>query len=457
MFEKVLIANRGEIALRVIRACKELGLKTVAVYSEADADSLHVHLADEAICIGPASASASYLRSDRILAAAEISNVDAIHPGYGFLSENAQFADQCHSCNIAFIGPAPQTIERMGNKASAKAMAQRAKVPVTPGSEGVVESEAEGVKIAQKIGFPVLLKAVSGGGGKGMRLVHTPAAFMKEFGVARAEAEKNFGNGALYMEKFIENPRHIEFQILADSKGNVVHLGERDCSIQRRYQKLVEEAPSTFLTPGLRQKMGKAAVRLAQACQYENAGTVEFLVDAHGNFYFMEMNTRIQVEHGVTEEITGIDLVQWQLRIARGEALSFSQKDVRFSGHAIECRINAEDFTRNFAPQPGEISLYYAPGGPGIRIDSHVYGGYRIPQYYDSMIGKVIAVGKDRGEAIRRMNQALSGYIVRGVATTVPFQRAIMQDPVFAGGQVDTGFIEAFSRRLPSDPAEKAL
>ncbi|MDR0428592.1 MAG: acetyl-CoA carboxylase biotin carboxylase subunit [Puniceicoccales bacterium] len=457
MFEKILIANRGEIALRIIRAAKELGLKTIAVYSEADINSLHVHLADEAICIGPPSPAESYLRSDRILAAAEITNADAIHPGYGFLSENARFADLCRSCHITFVGPSPRTIALMGDKASAKAVAKKAKVPTIPGSNGIIENEYEGLKFAKKIGFPVLLKAAAGGGGKGMRLVHTEVAFSKDFGIARGEAEKNFGNGALYLEKFLENPRHIEFQVLADGCGNVVHLGERDCSIQRRYQKLVEEAPSPHLHQNLRKKMGEAAVRIAKACDYENAGTIEFLLDSHGNFYFMEMNTRIQVEHGITEAITGVDLVQWQLRIARGDPLNFTQKEVRILGHAIECRINAEDAARNFTPQPGEISLYYSPGGNGVRIDSHAYGGYRIPQYYDSMIGKVIAFGKNRDEAIARMDQALSGYIVRGPMTNISYQRAIIRDPIFRSGMVDTNFINSFIERLPEGLLEKIL
>ncbi|MDR1438294.1 MAG: acetyl-CoA carboxylase biotin carboxylase subunit [Puniceicoccales bacterium] len=457
MFEKVLIANRGEIALRIIRACKELGLKTIAIYSEADIDSLHVHLADEAICIGSPPATESYLRADRILAAAEITNADAIHPGYGLLSENSKFADQCRSCHITFVGPSAKTIALMGDKASAKAVARKAKVPTIPGNSGFIEDEKEGLKIAQKIGFPILLKAAAGGGGKGMRLVHTETVFAKELGIARVEAERNFGNGALYLEKFIENPRHIEFQILADGLGNVVHLGERDCSIQRRYQKLVEEAPSPSLGPALRQKMGEAAVRIAKECNYENAGTIEFLVDASGNFYFMEMNTRIQVEHGVSEEITGIDLVQWQLRIARGDPLTFTQKDIRIQGHAIECRVNAEDPSKNFAPQPGKISLYYSPGGYGIRIDSHAYGGYCVPPYYDSMIGKIIVHGQNRDAAIRRMDQALSEYIIRGLVTNIAYQRAIIRDPIFQSGAISTRFIEAFNERMPKEPSGKTL
>ncbi|MDR0740893.1 MAG: acetyl-CoA carboxylase biotin carboxylase subunit [Puniceicoccales bacterium] len=447
MFDKILIANRGEIALRIIRTCHELGVKTLAIYSEADEQSLHVQLADEAICIGAAPASESYLRADRIFSAAELGNVDAIHPGYGFLSENPIFAEQCSDCKINFIGPRPEVIRQMGNKACAKDMAKKAKVPIVPGSEGVIDNENEALKIAESIGFPIIIKAVAGGGGKGMRLVHNSVSFSKEFNVARVEAEKNFGNGAVYIEKFVEDPRHIEIQIIGDKQGKILHLGERDCSVQRRYQKIIEEAPSGFLDASLRAKMGDAAVRLAKQCGYENAGTIEFLVDRQGNFYFMEMNTRIQVEHGVTEEATGIDLIDLQLRIAVGEKIPFDQKNVKFVKHAIECRINAEDPERNFAPCPGEITLYYAPGGNGIRVDSHVYGGYRIPQYYDSMIGKLIATGSVREIAINRMNRALGEYIIRGVSTTIPFTKAIMSDVDFRAGNVTTKFIEEFMKR----------
>jgi acetyl-CoA carboxylase biotin carboxylase subunit len=447
MFDKILIANRGEIALRIIRTCRELGVKTLAIYSEADEQSLHVQLADEAICIGAAPASESYLRADRIFSAAELGNVDAIHPGYGFLSENPIFAEQCLDCKINFIGPRPEVIRQMGNKACAKDMAKKAKVPIVPGSEGVVDNEKEALKIAESIGFPIIIKAVAGGGGKGMRLVHNSVSFSKEFNVARVEAEKNFGNGTVYIEKFVEDPRHIEIQIIGDKQGKILHLGERDCSIQRRYQKIIEEAPSGFLDASLRAKMGDAAVRLAKQCGYENAGTIEFLVDKQGNFYFMEMNTRIQVEHGVTEEATGIDLIDLQLRVAAGEKIPFDQKNVRFVSHAIECRINAEDPERNFAPCPGEITLYYAPGGNGIRVDSHVYGGYRIPQYYDSMIGKLIATGNVREVAINRMSRALGEYIIRGVSTTIPFTKAIMSDVDFRAGNVTTKFIEEFMKR----------
>src|SRR5689334_1425825 len=374
MIQKILIANRGEIALRIVRACRELGIKTLAVYSEADVQSLHVQLADEAICIGGPKSADSYLRADRIISAAEVADVDAIHPGYGFLSENAKFAEQCESCNIKFIGPKSKSIKMMGDKSIAKDTVRKAGVPIVPGSDGPVDNEGEAVKIARKVGYPVIIKAVAGGGGRGMRIAHNDISFAKEYHVARNEAEKAFGNGAVYIEKYIEKPRHIEFQILADSHGKVLHLGERDCSVQRRHQKLIEESPSPFLIQNadLRKKMGKAAVKAAAAADYENAGTIEFLVDAKGNFYFIEMNTRIQVEHPVTEEITGKDLIREQIRIANGEKLGYSQGDVKFYGHAIECRINAEDPSRNFAPSPGTIGLYYAPGGNGIRIDSHV-------------------------------------------------------------------------------------
>lgn len=451
MFQKILIANRGEIALRIVRACRELGIKTMAVYSEADEQSLHVQLADEAICIGPAPSAQSYLKSDRILSAAEVGDVDAIHPGYGFLSENADFAEQCESCNIKFIGPNHNVISKMGHKAMAREIAKKAGVPVIPGSDGPIDSEKEAVRVAKQIGFPVIIKAVAGGGGKGMRLAHNSVAFVKEFQAAQMEAEKAFGNGSVYIEKFIENPRHIEFQILADSKGKVIHLGERDCSVQRRYQKLIEEAPSPFLTSKLRKKMGEAAIKLAQACDYENAGTIEFLVDSKGHFYFIEMNTRIQVEHGVTEEVTGIDLIKSQIQIAMGQSLNMSQSDVRIERHAIECRINAEDPARDFMPCPGEIKLYYPPGGHGVRVDSHVYGGYHIPPYYDSMMAKVISYGRNRQVAIDRMYRALSEYIFRGVATTIPFCQAIMKDPIFQQGEATTGYVEAFMNRTPKN------
>ena len=451
MISKILIANRGEIALRVVRACRELGISTLAVYSEADEQSLHVQLADEAICIGPAPATESYLKPDRILSAAEIADVDAIHPGYGFLSENADFAEQCEKCNIKFIGPSPDVIRKMGDKAVARETVKKAKVPIIPGSDGPVENAEAGLKVAQKIGFPVIVKAVSGGGGKGMRLVHNAAAFTREFDMARNEAQNAFGDGSVYIEKFIEEPRHIEFQIMADSQGKVIHLGERDCSVQRRHQKLVEEAPSPFLTSKLRKEMAEAAVRAAKSVNYENAGTIEFLVDKHGKFYFIEMNTRIQVEHPVTEEITGVDLIKEQIRVASGLPLQYDQKDIQFNLHAIECRINAENPAQNFAPSPGTVSLYYAPGGHGVRVDSHLYGGYQIPPHYDSMIGKLITYGKTREVAIDRMYRALSEYLIRGVKTTIPFSRAIMRDPIFRQGMATTGYIQEFIDRTPRE------
>ena len=451
MIQKVLIANRGEIALRIVRACRELGIKTLAVYSEADVQSLHVQLADEAICIGGPRSSDSYLRADRIISAAEIADVDAIHPGYGFLSENAKFAEQCESCNIKFIGPKSKSIKMMGDKAIAKDTVRKAGVPTVPGSDGPVENETEAVKIARKIGYPVIIKAVAGGGGRGMRIAHNDVSLAKEYHVARNEAEKAFGNGAVYIEKYIEKPRHIEFQILADSHGKTLHLGERDCSVQRRHQKLIEESPSPFLTSSLRKAMGKAAVKAASAADYENAGTIEFLVDAKGNFYFIEMNTRIQVEHPVTEECTGIDLIKQQLRVANGEKLDFDQGDITFDKHAIECRINAEDPARNFTPSPGTIGLYYAPGGHGVRVDSHVYSGYSIPPYYDSMVGKLITYGSNRKTALERMYRALSEYLIRGIKTTIPLHKAIMSDPVFIEGKATTAYMEEFMARTPTD------
>lgn len=453
MIRKVLIANRGEIALRVIRACRELGMKSVAIYSEADEDSLPVQLADEAICIGPPSSQDSYLKADRIMCAAEIANVDAIHPGYGFLSENADFAEQCERCNITFIGPKSSTIRQMGDKAVARDTVNKFKVPMVPGSDGPVESEGEGLKVAKEIGFPVIVKAVAGGGGRGMRVAHNAASFGREFETAKAEAEKAFGNGQLYIEKFIESPRHIEFQIMADQHGKIVHLGERDCSVQRRHQKIIEEAPSPFLSPEMRKTMGRAAIKAAQAADYQNAGTVEFLVDAKRNFYFIEMNTRIQVEHGVTEEVTGIDLVKEQLTIANGDKLSFDQRSIKFQRHSIECRICAEDPVNNFLPCPGDIDLYYAPGGHGVRVDSHVYSGYKISPHYDSMISKLMTFGRTRELALSRMERALSEYIVRGkhMRTNIPFCEAIIKDPVFRAGKATTRFVEDFLARTPKE------
>ncbi len=451
MIQKVLIANRGEIALRVIRACRELGIKTLAVYSEADVQSLHVQLADEAICIGSNKSSESYLRPDRIISAAEVADVDAIHPGYGFLSENAKFVEQCESCNIKFIGPKAKAIRIMGDKAIAKETVKKAGVPTVPGSDGPVESETEAVKIARKIPYPVIIKAVAGGGGRGMRIVHNDVSFAKEYHVARIESEKAFGNGAVYIEKYIQNPRHIEFQILADSHGKVVHLGERDCSVQRRHQKLIEESPCQFLTADLREKMGKFAIKASESAEYENAGTIEFLVDPKGNFYFIEMNTRIQVEHPVTEEVTGIDLIKQQIYVANGAKLEFDQSNIKWDKHAIECRINAEDPARNFAPSPGAISLYYAPGGHGVRIDSHVYSGYTIPPYYDSMVGKLICYGSTRKVALQRSYRALSEYLVRGIKTTIPLHKAIISDPLFIAGKATTAYMEDFLARTPAE------
>jgi acetyl-CoA carboxylase biotin carboxylase subunit len=442
MFEKVLIANRGEIALRIIRACKELGIRTLAVYSEADVDSLHVQLADEAICIGAAPSDESYLKIDRIMSAAEVGDVDAIHPGYGFLAENAHFAEVCESCKIKFIGPPSQTIHLMGDKNSARAYARKAGVPVTPGSDGIVEDEKEAIKVAKKIGYPLMIKAVAGGGGRGMRVAHNEPKLLTGFHNARLEAEKAFGNGEVYIEKLIVNPHHIEFQIVADSHGRVVHLGERDCSIQRRNQKVIEECPSPLMTSGLRKKMGNAAVKLAKSVEYENTGTIEFLVDEKGHFYFIEMNTRLQVEHTITEEVYGCDLVKEQIRIAAGQSLSPHVAHATPRLHAIECRINAEDPARDFQPSPGRIAFYYAPGGRGVRIDSHAYTGYVVPPYYDSLIAKIITVGATRSSAIDRMRRALDEYYVTGIKTTVPFHAAIMRSGEFREGKYDTGFVE---------------
>ena len=442
MFEKILIANRGEIALRVIRACKELGVRTLAVYSEADVDSLHVQLADEAICIGAAPSADSYLKIDRIMSAAEVGDVDAIHPGYGFLAENAHFAEVCESCQIKFIGPPASAMHAMGDKNSARAYARKAGVSVTPGSDGVVETEEEALRVARRIGFPVMIKAVAGGGGRGMRASHNEASLAPMFHAAKTEAEKAFGNGEVYLEKLIVNPHHIEFQIIADSYGKTVHLGERDCSIQRRNQKVIEECPSPLLTPALRKKMGRAAVKLAESVGYVNAGTMEFLVDNEGHYYFIEMNTRIQVEHTITEEVYGCDLVKEQIKIAAGDHLSPHVADATPRSHAIQCRINAEDPERNFQPSPGKIAFYYAPGGRGVRIDSHAYTGYVVPPYYDSMIAKLITVGATRESCIDRMRRALDEYYITGIKTTVPFHSAIMRNAEFRRGNYDTGFVE---------------
>src|ERR1044072_3201985 len=445
MFEKILVANRGEIAVRIIRTCKELNIRTVAVYSEADANSMHVQLADEAICIGKGPSSESYLRIDRIVSAAEIADVDAIHPGYGFLSENAHFADVCENCNIRFIGPASRAMNALEDKAVSRALAKKAGVPTPPGPEGVVDNEQDALAVAKKIGYPVMIKAVAGGGGRGMRVAHNDISLVKGYHTARNEAEKSFGNSGVYIEKFIENPHHIEFQVLGDSGVNIIHLGERDCSIQRRNQKVVEETPSPLLEnkfKDLRKKMGKAAIRIADMAHYTNAGTVEFIVDDSGHFYFLEVNKRIQVEHPITEEVTGVDLVKQQILIAMGEPLKLSQNDVTFKGHAIECRINAEDPFDDFRPCPGRIEMYYQPGGRGVRVDSHAYAGYTIPSNYDSLISKLITFGRDRREAMDKMSRALGEYMMTGVKPTIPFEQAILQDPNFRRGVYSTSFVD---------------
>jgi acetyl-CoA carboxylase biotin carboxylase subunit len=445
MFEKVLVANRGEIAVRIIRACKELNIRTVAVYSEADANSMHVQMADEAICIGGPPAAESYLRIDRIISAAEITDVDAIHPGYGFLSENTHFAEVCDSCNIRFIGPSPRAMQSLADKAVSRILAKKVGVPTPPGSDGTVEKEQDALAVAKRIGYPVMIKAVAGGGGRGMRVAHNDISLVKGFHTARSEAEKAFGNSGVYIEKFIENPHHIEIQVLGDHKGHIIHLGERDCSIQRRNQKVVEESPSPLLEHKfrkLRDRIGKAAVKIAEAAHYTSAGTVEFIVDNLGNFYFLEFNKRIQVEHPITEEVTGIDLVRYMIMLAMGEPLRHSQSDIQIKGHAIECRINAEDPFDDFRPSPGRVEMYFQPGGRGVRVDTHCYAGYTIPPTYDSMIGKLITTGNDRREAMDRMNRALSEYMITGIKTNVSFQQAIMQDPNFRRGVYSTSFIE---------------
>lgn len=443
-FSKILIANRGEIALRILRTCEEMGIATVAVHSTVDTHALHVQLADEAVCIGPPTSSKSYLNIPNIISAALTRNAAAIHPGYGFLAENARFAEICADHQITFIGPSPAAMRAMGDKSTAKETMQRVKVPTVPGSGGLLADENEALSIARDIGYPVMIKATAGGGGRGMRLVKEASELPKLFSAAQGEADAAFGNPGLYLEKFIERPRHIEIQILADNYGNVIHLGERDCSIQRRHQKLLEEAPSPALTQKLRDQMGHAAVAAAKSINYTGAGTVEFLLDKSGKFYFMEMNTRIQVEHPVTEMITGLDLIAEQIRIAQGEKLQIKQNQVVLNGHAIECRINAEDPDRNFRPHPGRISGYLPPGGPGVRMDSHVYTDYEIPAYYDSLIGKVIVWGRDRPTAIRRMKRALRECAITGVPTTLGFHQKILDSPEFLSGEVYTNFVEQF-------------
>ncbi|EMT53737.1 biotin carboxylase [Brevibacillus borstelensis AK1] len=448
MFQKVLIANRGEIAVRVIRACRELGIRTVAVYSEADREALHVKLADEAYCIGPTASKESYLNIASIMSVATKVGADAIHPGYGFLAENADFAEICAACNITFIGPDPEAIVKMGDKSTAKDTMKSAGVPTVPGTDGLVEDIADAIKTANEIGYPVMVKATAGGGGRGMRVAVDDEDLEKAIRQAQNEAKTAFGNPGVYLEKFVEGPRHVEIQIMADKHGNVVYLGERDCSIQRRHQKLIEEAPSPALSDELRREMGEAAVAAAKAVNYHGAGTVEFLLDKHGKFYFMEMNTRIQVEHPVTELVTGFDLIKEQLTVAAGQPLSFTQDDIKLNGWAIECRINAENPVKNFMPSPGKITTYLAPGGFGVRVDSAAYTGYVIPPYYDSMIAKLIVWGKDRTEAIERMKRALGEFVVEGVHTTIPFHLKVLDHEVFASGQFDTKFLEIHELNL---------
>lgn len=442
MFNKILIANRGEIALRIIRTCREMGIETVAVYSTADRDNLHVRFADEAVCIGPAASSESYLNIPKIMAAVEITNADAVHPGYGFLAENADFAEVCQEYGIKFIGPTPDQIRKMGDKITAKETMVKAGVPVVPGSDGLVKDVKHGLKVAKGIGFPVMVKATAGGGGKGMRIVWKEEDFEKNWSMARQEAKAAFGNDGIYIEKFIEEPRHIEIQIAGDQHGNVVHLSERDCSIQRRHQKLVEECPSPFMTPELREAMGEAAIKAGASIRYEGVGTVEFLVDKYRNFYFMEMNTRIQVEHTVTEEVIDHDLIKEQIKIALGETLS--GKNYYPTMHAIECRINAEDPANGFRPSPGTIHSFHSPKGHGVRVDTHVYAGYTIPPYYDSMIAKLICRAQTREEAITKMERALEEFIIEGVKTTVPFHKQLMKDPNFRSGNFHTGYLNDF-------------
>ena len=448
MFKKVLIANRGEIALRIIRACKELGLQTVAVYSDADRESLHVRFADDDVCIGRPPSRESYLNIPRIIAAAEITGADAIHPGYGFLAENAEFAEIVRASNITFVGPTPDQIRQMGDKAAARKLAQKLKVPTVPGSPGPVENQDQGLKIAAQIGYPVIIKAAAGGGGKGMRVAADEEQFEKSFQLARQEALAAFGSDEVYIEKYLARPRHVEIQIMGDTHGKVMHLCERDCSVQRRHQKLIEEAPSPALTPELRQAMGAAAVKLAESIGYVGAGTIEFLLDEDGSFYFMEMNTRIQVEHPVTEMCTNFDLVKEQIRVAAGEPVGLTMNGNRLRGHALECRVNAEDPARNFQPSPGTITAYHPPGGPGVRVDTHIYDGYTVPPYYDSLLAKVIVHGNTRDEALARMRQALDSFIIEGVTTTIPFLGRVMRHADFVAGKVDTKFLERETQLL---------
>ena len=444
MFNKILIANRGEIAVRIIRACREMGIRTVAVYSEADKDCLHTLLADEAICIGPAPSSQSYLNMERILSATVAMKADAIHPGFGFLSENARFAKLCQQCNITFIGPSAEIINRMGNKSEARNTMMQAGVPVVPGSKEPVYTAEDGLAMAKEIGFPVMIKASSGGGGKGMRISRSEEDFTEHFNAAQLESVKGFSDDTMYIEKYIEKPRHVEFQIMGDKFGHVVHLGERDCSIQRRHQKVMEESPCEVISPKLRKKMGEVAVKAAKAVNYENAGTIEFLLDKDKNFYFMEMNTRIQVEHPVTEMVSGIDLIKEQIRVAAGEPLSVSQEDIQIKGHAIECRINAENPKKHFMPCPGRITNVHIPGGNGVRMDTHIYNDYKVPANYDSMLMKLIVYDKDRASAIAKMRSALGEVIIEGIETNIDFQYEILENEAFQKGDTDTGFIEKY-------------
>ena len=444
MFSKILIANRGEIALRIIRACKELGIKTVALYSTADHGALYTKLADESVCIGAPQSAKSYLSIPAIISAAEVTDSEAIHPGYGFLAENAHFAEVCRDCGIKFIGPTPEAIRKLGDKVAAKDVMKKNGVPCVPGSEGAIADEKEALKVAKAIGYPVIIKASAGGGGRGMRIAHNDISLVTAFHTARAEAETAFSNPTVYMEKYIEEPRHVEFQFMADEHGSAVHLGERDCTIQRKHQKLVEEAPSPIMTPKVREEIAASVIKGITAVNYTNAGTMEFLVDKHGKFYFMEVNTRIQVEHGVTETVMDVDLIKEQIRVAFGEKLSFQQSQLHFRGHAIECRINAEDPDKNFMPSPGKITRFVVPGGPGVRVDTQCEAGYSIPPFYDSMIAKLVTSGKDRAEAIARMERALDEFIIEGIKTTIPFHKRVMKNVMFRKGEVTTAFVETY-------------
>lgn len=441
MFHKILIANRGEIALRIIRACKELGIKTVAIYSTADESALHARFADERVCVGPPDSAQSYRNIPNILSAAEITDAEAIHPGYGFLAENAHFAEACEAAGIVFIGPTPDNIALMGDKAKAKETMTKCGVPIMPGSRGIVVTEKDALEVTKEIGFPVIIKAVAGGGGRGMRVVHKEQELVNTFLMARAEAKASFGSDDVYIEKFFNNPKHIEIQVLGDSSGSAIHLGERDCSVQRRHQKLIEEAPSPVVDEKMRKRMGEVAIKAVKFVNYVSAGTIEFLVDDQNNYYFMEMNTRIQVEHPITEMVTGVDLIKEQIRIATGESMRYSQKDIRIKGHSIECRINAED-SEKFTPSPGLITAYCAPGGPGVRVDSAAYAGYTVPQYYDSVIAKLIVHGEDREEAIAKMCRALDEYVIEGIKTTIPFHKMVMKSREFRAGKYSTNLVE---------------